>query len=95
MFSLVPLCIPGPFFFCFSGIYPERLAARLAPLGRYALGMYCLHAFFILLVSQGDLKFLTINQMNVIERAGLAAAVISVTTVSILAMARVPGCNAS
>lgn len=79
----------GAVFLLLLWYLPEKLAARLAPLGRYALGMYCLHAFFILLVSQGDLKFLTINQMNVIERAGLAAAVISVTTVSILAMARV------
>ncbi|MET3611799.1 surface polysaccharide O-acyltransferase-like enzyme [Rhizobium aquaticum] len=81
----------GAVFLLLLRYFPLKLADRLAPLGRYALGMYCLHAFFILLVSQGDLKFLSINGMNVPERLGLAAAVIAVTTVSLLAIARIPG----
>lgn len=68
---------------------PQTISDRLAFLGRYALGMYCLHGFFAIILPDRVQITARLFSMGVTGHVVLAAGVIVVTAILTLMMARI------
>lgn len=68
---------------------PQAIADRLAPLGRYALGMYCLHGFFAIILPHRIQITAWLFNLGLAGHVILAAGVIVLTAGLTLMMARI------
>lgn len=68
---------------------PQTISDRLAPLGRYALGMYCLHGFFAIVLPDRVQITAWLFSMGPAGHVALAMGVIALTAILTLIMARI------
>lgn len=68
---------------------PQKISDRLAPLGRYALGMYCLHGIFAIILPHRVQITAWLFSMGVTGHVVLAAGVVVLTAFLTLMMARI------